>query len=74
MPLQQKGVPYSSRYAASEILASMAETVDAEVKRKLFYRSLFITMLADGSTDISNDQCLKIYPQTVDPESFEPGK
>lgn len=71
LPLPQKAVSYSSRYTATEMLSSMADTVDAALKKKV-KESPFVTVLTDESTDITNHKRLVVYVQIVDPQTFQP--
>ena len=71
IPLQQKAVSYSSRYTATEMLSSIADTVHAALKKKV-NASPFVTVLTDESTDITNHKRLVVYVQITDTETFQP--
>ena len=70
IPLQQKNITYSSRHTATEMLTSLAQSVDAALKQKA-QASPFVTVLVDESTDITNHKRLVLYIQILD-HTFEP--
>ncbi|XP_071147183.1 zinc finger protein 862-like [Mytilus edulis] len=64
-------INYESYYSATEILAAIDLEIESEIDEKIS-KSPYVTILADESTDTSNNKKITINARIIDPETSIP--